>query len=115
MRCRLVVFFSVGVVLQGCLGNVVAPLVAPQTVVAGTASSLVNRGMSAMDGAAQAAQTVADLDHILAANPDPVNRDELLIGTSFWPCAKPWVSVQFPIPRTMPTEFLLRRMNSTVA
>jgi len=56
----------------------IAALAAPESVVAGAASALVDQSAAAINGANQAAQTVSDIDRILSANPDAVNNGELL-------------------------------------
>lgn len=56
----------------------IAALTAPESVVASTASALVDQGAAAVNGATQAANTVSDLDRILSANPDAVNHGELM-------------------------------------
>jgi hypothetical protein len=64
-------------VLHGCLGSVLGTIVAPEAVVAGTAVNAVNEGVGAINGAAEAANTAADLDRIIANNPEAVNIGEL--------------------------------------
>lgn len=63
-----------GLILNGCLGRAVGALVAPQTLAAEVAYSVANQGTAAVE----AATTTADIDRILAANPEAANSAELL-------------------------------------
>jgi len=65
-------------VFQGCFGSMIAALTAPESVIASTATALVDQGAAAINGANQAANTVSDIDRILSANPDAVNHGELM-------------------------------------
>lgn len=73
----LVALLVACVFIQGCLGSLIGALAAPQSVISGAATSLVNQGVSAFDGATQAASTVSDIDRIISDNPEGVNNTEL--------------------------------------
>jgi len=66
------------VVCQGCFGSMIAALTSPQSVVASTATALVDQGAAAINGANQAANTLSDIDRILSDNPNAVNHGELM-------------------------------------
>lgn len=66
---------------SGCLDSVLGVMLAPESVVGGLADNLTRSGTEMLTGAAEdlssAAQTISELDSIIADNPDAQNVDRL--------------------------------------
>lgn len=67
---------------SGCLDSVLGVMLAPEAVLGGLADNVTRTGAEVLTGAAEdlssAAQTISELDSIIADNPDAQNVDRLI-------------------------------------
>ncbi|MBA3699058.1 MAG: hypothetical protein H0W78_09405 [Planctomycetes bacterium] len=75
-------FGSALMLTSGCTNSILGVLLAPEGVIAGTASGLAEAGAQTLSGASlddlsDLGNTVTELDRIIAENPDAVNADQL--------------------------------------
>ena len=81
MRCS-VIFLVGGFFLTGCTNSILGTLLAPESVVSGTATNLAEAGAETLSGASlneltNTGSTLAELDNIIMENPNAVNIDRL--------------------------------------